>query len=129
MESKKGGTQSMSRSIVPLVAALEDEYGSITNVPETNKTLQKIRKHLNKTIIKKPEVFLEVKVGSSAKPCVLINKKTGERFKFKALRHVGLAMGRGMTWGDSIRKRESQTYRIELLPQEQKDSKAKKTKS
>lgn len=117
----------MSRSIVPLVNSLEDEYGSITNVPETNKTLQKIRKHLNKTIIKKPEVFLEATVGSSAKPCVLINKKTGERFKFKALKHVGPAMGHSRSWGDAIRKKESRTYRIEFLPQEQKDSKTKKS--
>ena len=115
----------MSRSVVPLVAALEDEYGSITNVPETNKTFQKIRKHLNKTIIKKPEVFLKVTVGSSAQPCVLINKKTGERFKFKALRHVGPAMGHSISWGDSLRKRESKTYRIELLPKEKKIPKQK----
>lgn len=125
MESKKGVNKSMSRSIVPLVAALEDEYGSITNVPETNKTFQKIRKHLNKTIIKKPEVFLKVTVGSSAQPCVLINKKTGERFKFKALRHVGPAMGHSSSWGDSIIKRESKTYRIELLPKKQKTTKTK----
>lgn len=129
MESKKGGTQSMSRSIVPLVDALEDEYGSIHKVPETNKTLQKIRKYLNKTIVEDPEGFIGDTVNSSAKPCVLINKQTGERFKFKALKHVGLAMGHSMSWGDSIRKRETQTYRIEFLPQEQKDSKAKKTKS
>ena len=116
----------MSRSVVPLVDELEDEYGSISKVPETNKTLQKIRKHLNKTIIKKPEVFLEVKVGSSAQPCVLINKKTGERFKFKALRHVGPATGHSETGGKCIRHKESQTYRIELLPKKQKTTKTKK---
>lgn len=125
MESKKGGNQSMSRSVVPLVDALEDEYGSIHKVPETNKTLQKIRKYLNKTIIKKPEDFLEVKVGSSAKPCVLINKATGERYKFRALKYVGPAMGHSRSWGDAIRKKESRTYRIEFLPQEQMASKTK----
>ena len=122
---EKGGKLTISRSVVPLVDALEDKYGSILRVPETNKTLQNIRKHLNKTIIKKPEVFLEVKVGSSAKPCVLINKKTGEKFKFKALKHVGPAMGHSRSWGDAIRKKESRTYRIEFLPQEQMASKAK----
>lgn len=116
----------MSRSVVPLVDELEDEYGSISKVPETNKTLQKIRKHLNKTIIKKPEVFLKVTVGSSAQPCVLINKKTGERFKFKALSHVGPATGHSETWGKCIRHKESQTYRIELLPKKQKTTKTKK---
>lgn len=125
MESKKGGNKSMSRSIVPLVDALEDEYGSIHKVPETNKTLQKIRKYLNKTIVEDPEGFIGGTVNSSAKPCVLINKKTGERCKFKALKHVGLAMGHSMSWGDSIRKRETQTYRIELLPKEKKIPKQK----
>lgn len=115
MESRKGGTQSMSRSIVPLVDALEDEYGSIHKVPETNKTLQKIRKYLNKTIVADPEVILGKIIEASAKPCVLINKKTGERFKFKAIEQVGPATGHSKTWGNTIRRKETKTYKIEYL--------------
>lgn len=67
----------MSRSVVPLIVALEDEYGSIFKVPEIDKTLQKIRKQLNKTIVAKPEVLLKGTVTSLSGLWVLINKKTG----------------------------------------------------
>ena len=63
MESKRLGNKSMSRSVVSLIVALEDEYGSIFKVPETDKTLQKIRKQLNKTIVAKPEVRLSMEWG------------------------------------------------------------------
>lgn len=59
----------MSRSVVPLIVALEDEYGSIFKVPETDKTLQKkIRKNLNKTIVTKTEFLLEDTLTSSSRP-------------------------------------------------------------
>lgn len=116
----------MSRSIVPLVDELEDEYGSIHKVPETNKTLQEIRKYLNKTIVKDPEGFIGGAVNSFCKPCILINKKTGKRLKFKAIKYVGPAMGYGKGWGKYIRYKGSQTYRIELLPKKQKTTKTKK---
>ena len=119
----------MSRSVVPIVDALEDEYGSIHKVPETNKTLQKIRKYLNKTIVEDPEGFIGGTVNSLSKPCVLINKKTGKRLKFKAIKYVGPATGHSETWGKCIRHKESQTYRIELLPKKQKTTKTKKALS
>lgn len=75
MESKRLGNKSMSRSVVPLIVALEDEYGSIFKAPETDKTLQKIRKQLNKTIVAKPEVLLEGTVTSLSGLWILINKK------------------------------------------------------
>lgn len=165
MESKKGVNQSMSRSVVPLVDELEDEYGSISKVPETNKKLLEIRKRLNlhdqdneqkqklyeaikhslnlgqsvSDIAKKNNVSRSVvyriqketqeynvrraKHDPDYKPCVLINKKTGERINFKAIKYIGPAMGRSEAWGYLIRKGESPTYRIELLPKEKKDSK------
>lgn len=67
----------MSRAVVPLIFAPKDEYGSIFKVPETDKTSQKIRKQLNKTIVAKSEVLLKGTVTSLSGLWVLINKKTG----------------------------------------------------
>ena len=158
----------MSRSVVPLVDELEDEYGSISKVPETNKKLLEIRKRLNlhgqdneqkqelyeaikhslnlvqsvNDIAKKNNVSRSVvyriqketqeynvrraKHDPDYKPCVLINKKTGERINFKDIKYIGPAMGRSEAWGYLIRKGESPTYRIELLPKKQKTTKTKK---
>lgn len=119
----------MSRSVVPLVVALENEYGSLYKVPETDKTLQKIRKQLNKTVIEKPELLMDDKKKTrsynSSQPCVLINKATGERYKFRALKYVGPAIGYCKDWGSMVKRKGSPTYRIELLPQNVKPPKQK----
>lgn len=157
----------MSRSVVSLVDELEDEYGSISKVPETNKKLLEIRKRLNlysQDNEQKQKLYEAIKhslnLGQSVndiakknnvsrsvvyriqketqeynvrranhdpdyKPCVLINKKTGERINFKAIKYIGPAMGRSEAWGYLIRKGESPTYRIELLPKEKKIQKHK----
>lgn len=59
----------MSKAVVPLVVALEDEYGNLYKVLETDKTLQKkIRKNLNKIILTKTEFLLEDTLTSSSRP-------------------------------------------------------------
>ena len=158
MESKKGGTQSMSRSVVPLVNALEDEYGSITNVPETNKKLLEIRKRFHEQKRERYEAIIHsLNLGESinniakinnvsygtvyqikrgyrvkqvnrevfSKPCVLINKKTGKRINFKAIKYIGPAMGYSEGWGYKIKQKGSPRYKIELLPKEKKIPKHK----
>lgn len=122
MESKKWGNKSMSRSVVPLVVAFEDEYGSTYNVPETNKTLQNIRKHLNKTIVAKSEVLMGGTVTSLSRPWVLINKKTGERYKFNAFEDVESAIGLSMGRGYKINEKESQSIRLRFYLKNKKQS-------
>lgn len=150
----------MSRSVVPLIAALEDEYGSITNVPETNKKLLEIRKRFHEKKRERYEAIIHsLNLGESindiakinnvpydtvywikrkykvkqvnrelfSKPCVLINKKTGKRINFKAIKYIGPAMGYSEGWGYKIKKKGSPIYRIELLPKKQKATKTKKS--
>lgn len=112
----------MSRSVVPLVVAFEDEYGSTYNVLETNKTLQNIRKHLNKTIVAKSEVLMGGTVTSLSRLWVLINKKTGERYKFNTLEDVESATGLSMGWGYKINEKESQSIRLRFYLKNKKQS-------
>ena len=62
---------------------------------------------------------------NSSQPCVLINKATGERYKFRALKYVGPAIGHCKDWGSMVKRKGSPTYRIELLPQNVKLPKQK----
>lgn len=94
--------------MIELIHKLEERYGSLKNVPESDPILKKIRKkYLNK--------------NRKSKVCIVTDKKTGEKKIFNSLRKAGLYYGFGESWASQKTKsniQSSKKYIVELVDYE-----------
>lgn len=104
---------------INLVIELEQEFGgSIINVPEDNRKLAVVREIYNtetRPTNRRVKRKRTKKQKSNAKHYVLIDKQTGTRWTFRKLQDIGPAFGHSESWGNYLRKQETQAYRIELI--------------